>query len=130
MSYLKRFWYWLNNPPLEVLEPRSGQPVEVFSDYYLSPITVASAVQAIISVGTQENGGLWQASGSSCLSYYDLITEVRKQHGWGGSIVSTFRGSEIPDGFDAAWMSHRRLTEETSWKPPSLSAVISSFESM
>lgn len=105
-----------------------SEQVSAFADYFISPITVAAAVQAVIAVGSQASGGIWQAGGSTCLSYYDFLCRVSGHHGWGGTIVSASRGPGIPEGFAPVTMSHTRLTTATGWRPPPLEAVIASFE--
>ena len=53
-----------------------GQPVEAFHDVTISPLTLESVVDALVALGAQPQGGIFQISGSADISYADIALRL------------------------------------------------------
>lgn len=52
----------------------AGQPIEPFTDMWMAPVPLASAVSALRLIADHRAGGVWQVSGDRDLSYADVAS--------------------------------------------------------
>src|ERR1019366_5438308 len=66
----------------------AGCPVNAFSDYRCSPISLSTVVAGINRVAVERRAGVWQFSGAADVSYAELAQQVARLSGAESSLVN------------------------------------------
>lgn len=104
-----------------------GKSVEAYVDYFLSPLATGHAAAAVVVVALARRGGVWQASGTESLSYFDFLTQLRGRLKLSGQVlpsnatVSRLR-SETPTPMETS-----RLARTGQWSSPTTIEVCDSL---
>lgn len=105
-----------------------GEQITAFSDIHIAPMTVDDALVGVRAIIGDPNGGVYQVSGESDVSYYDVALEFADRLGVDRRLV--VEGSAVASGIPAeevplyASLDTARVTALTGWRPPSPKSVI------
>lgn len=107
---------------------RSGGTVQAFEDHTFSPLPLKDVVDAIIALVEQPEGGIFQVSGASDISYADAARYLADRVGVPQDRVMAIRAanSGIPETDVTPFTSldTSRLSALTGFRPPDPGAVI------
>ena len=93
---------------------RRHSPISAYSDLHIAPISLADATRAMSAVASDRGPGIYQVSGASDISYFDVARHLAKMMGVPlGRIRSELAvengipASEVPRIHDAGKFPHR-----------------------
>jgi dTDP-4-dehydrorhamnose reductase len=72
----------------------SGNSIRAFSDLGLAPVSMVHAVNALLAVGNDRKGGIYQASAAADISYFDAACHLAHRLGADPKLVTSQRGAE------------------------------------
>lgn len=105
-----------------------GETITAFSDIHIAPMTVDDIVAGVRAILGDPSGGIYQVSGATDVSYYDIALEFADRLGISRTLV--VEGSAVAIGIPReevplyASLDTSRVTALTGWRPPSPQAVI------
>jgi dTDP-4-dehydrorhamnose reductase len=107
---------------------RSGRTVQAFEDHSLCPILLRDVVEAVVAVIEQPDGGIFQVSGDSDISYVDVARHIADRMEIPVDRVLAVRAADhgIPESEVTLFTSldTSRLTKLTGFRPPEPKTVI------
>jgi dTDP-4-dehydrorhamnose reductase len=103
-----------------IAELRDGKTVRALSDRRLSPLTVAHAVDAIMALIENGEGGIYHASGAADVSYADAARFVAQRIGVAADRVEAVRAVESHEAelMPFTSLATGRLSRLSSFVPP------------
>lgn len=116
----------LSRPPwiewLPVLE--AGGVCSAFSDYCLSPLTLPSTADAIISVAESALGGIWHAAAGEPVTYEFFLRALARHKGLRGEVVGVKRLPRSTPSGDPTFLDSTRLAQVGPWATPSVEDML------
>jgi dTDP-4-dehydrorhamnose reductase len=107
---------------------RSGGTVRAFEDHTFCPLPLTDVMAAIIAVIDQPDGGIFQVSGASDVSYADAARHIAARIGVSREHVTAVRavdfGVPASDVTPFTSLDTSRLSALTHFEPPQPGAVI------
>jgi dTDP-4-dehydrorhamnose reductase len=107
---------------------RRGGAVQAFEDHTFCPLPLNELVDALIAVIEQPDGGIFQVSGASDISYADAARHIAGRLGVSRDCVTAIRAADnnIPESDVTPFTSLEtsRLSALTGFQPPKPGAVI------
>lgn len=104
------------------------EAITAFSDIHIAPMTVDDACVGVRAILDDRSGGIYQVSGGSDVSYYDVALEFADFLGVSRRLV--VEGSAVASGIPSeeaplyASLDTARVTALTGWQPPTAKKVI------
>lgn len=98
-----------------------GNRVRAFTNHALAPIALSDAVAAVIDVMGCAEGGIFQVSGSSDISYFDAANHIAQRVGAAGECIIACRAEELiphEEIMTFASLDTTRLTKLTGFIAP------------
>ena len=109
---------------------REGGTAQAYADDFLSPLRLADATSALLTVGSLAQGGTWQASGLDAHSYADMLEWIANEMNLPGRVLGVKRHVDTRSLQEATVMSTSRLEGTAVWKPPSLQELLGEVRAM
>ncbi|WP_413992696.1 SDR family oxidoreductase [Labrys okinawensis] len=98
------------------------QSIEAFDDHRISPITIQHGVDALTAIATRGEGGIYQISGASDASYYEIASYLASRIGAESSLVhpcsAASRGLPAEEITPFTSLDCARLSDLTGFRPP------------